>query len=436
MLGIPQIHRLLLSSAFLQGAGLFATTLVGIQLARYLGPSSYGIYALIMAAIASVSVIGQFGFPLLATKEAARSLTTGERPERVIGWFARNASVFVLGVTAITSCVAFLLWPHQVLGRNQLIGFGGATLVTVGLLAVFAGLLRGFGRNLAGQAAEFVLRPTATALILLFLHEEKKMSIEGALGAQAVAVAAAILTCVGLLPRSRASGHGSASPYQPERWIPVSTAFMATGLLLVLNANYPIIIAGFFVNPAQVGVFRVALASAALLGLPAAAANITVAPIVAKLAAAEDTAELRLTIAHTTVATFATTLLGGAIVAIAGRTLIKLAFGAEYLGAYEPLLILTAAQIVVAAFGISASFLNMTHREKLVIRAFAICVPLGLVVSIPLTWRLGINGAAIGNLVMVTLWHWYVIFRNRREVEVPIFILPALRALAKGSGGG
>ena len=97
----------------------------------------------------------------------------------------------------------------------------------------------------------------------------------------------------------------------------------------------------------------------------------------------------------------------------------------EYLGSYAPLLILGISQLIVAAFGTSATFLNMTGHERVVIKAFAISVPIGMIAGFFLVRSYGMMGAAFSNIVMVSVWHLYVVQWNRVHLKAPISIAAA-----------
>ena len=65
-----------------------------------------------------------------------------------------------------------------------------------------------------------------------------------------------------------------------------------------------------------------------------------------------------------------------------------------------------------------------------------IAVPAGLLASVPLTKLLGINGAALGSLVMVIIWHWHVFSRHKEDVPKGLTLVSAMqfyrRSLAVG----
>jgi O-antigen/teichoic acid export membrane protein len=312
---------------------------------------------------------------------------------------------------------------------NDVVLYAAVVMFLISILPTCCGILRGFGKNITGQVADLLARPLITMCILYILYRLDFLSVKTALVAQALAAASSICFCLYSII-NEAGGNTKPGIWSPPAgWFSTSSAFFASALLLALNSNYPMIIASFFVPAAELGVFKVALASAAIIGLPAAAANISMSPVISSLWAQGDTLALRRAMAQTTALTFFTTLLGVALFILIGRDLLKLLFGAQYAGAYIPLLILSVAQLIVSAFGTTGSFLNMTGRERLAIRAFAVAVPVGLISAFPLTVVFGVSGAAAGNIVMVSLWHWIVLYQHRQDVEVPVSIHSAIRFL-------
>jgi O-antigen/teichoic acid export membrane protein len=220
--------------------------------------------------------------------------------------------------------------------------------------------------------------------------------------------------------------HSPSESFHFPRWTVTSSTYMTNGLLGALNGSYPMIVAGLFISGPELGVLRVALSAAILLDLPATVANITAAPLLARQSAAGDRRGLAHTVSHTTTTCFALTLCGWLVLLLAGKSIIAAVFGTEYVGAHVPLLILGAGQLIIAAFGVSNSYLNLTAREGLVTRAFLLSVPLGIASSIVLVRLLGLNGAAMGPVVMAATWHVYVFGFRRREIDAPMSLVAAL----------
>ena len=58
-------------SAVLRGAGSAASFLLGVQLARFLMPEGFGLYAIVIAFAQMMCVVAQAGLPTLAVREIA-----------------------------------------------------------------------------------------------------------------------------------------------------------------------------------------------------------------------------------------------------------------------------------------------------------------------------------------------------------------------------
>jgi O-antigen/teichoic acid export membrane protein len=382
-----------------------------------------------MSVVSLMAVIAQFGFPLLATRESATADAQNFRLKSAVSWFLLRSGALSVVIAIVCALVALSLRDKHISAAN--IWYAAGVTVVIAWSPTITGLLRGLGRNLTAQVADLLLRPLLTMAALFVLYENGVLSIGFALVAQTFAVIVTMALCFTAIKDIVVrKGDGLAWPPPPE-WLRTSTAFFASAILQALNSNYPMIVAGFFVTPAELGAFRVALASVALIGLPTAAANISLTPVIANLSAKSDWIGLNRAMAHTTLATFITTLFGVCVLALVGRELITIAFGADYRSAYWPLMVLCLAQLIVSGFGVSGSFLNMTGRERLAIRAFAIAVPIGLFIAVPMTAAFGVCGAAAGNVVMVTLWHWIVLYLHRHEVSAPLSVFAAVRFLRK-----
>ncbi|NJC06473.1 O-antigen/teichoic acid export membrane protein [Sphingomonas kaistensis] len=405
------------------------TLALGVQLARYLGPASYGVYGVVMGAVSLLLVPAQLGMPLLALREVPVALTN---PVIDLGsvWRWHMLRPLLAGSLVFGIAAAF----SGLLDGSGKIPFGTIAIaavlgVSLTLLPVSIGLLRGLGRNVTGQMIELTVKPalTAAALAATFLAASK-LSIEGALVVQ-LAVTCLCLAWAGIaffrfLPRE-SSGH---ERYRPSSWIPVAAALSGNQLFAAINGNYPILVASFFVSAEGLGILRVALSSFAIVGLPTAIASIAAAPAISRALAANARSHLDDLLSFATLAGFAATLVGMVVLLVAGETLIGWVFGNEYRPAIEPLLILGVSQIVVTAFGVTGVYLAMSGRERVVLKAFAVAVPAGILTSLLLVRDFGGAGAASGTVAMAAVWHFYVFVVEREAIRAaPLSLVGAIR---------
>jgi O-antigen/teichoic acid export membrane protein len=404
--------------------------LVGIQLARYLGPAGYGAYGLLMAIVSLAGIIAQFGLPILVVRDAASAIGRGETAilPALLHWYGLRALGIALPVGFGTAAVAWLWLP----GGPDLRGITAACVFILSLLALAVAFLRAIGGNLRGQAIDYLLRPAALSVALYLVHEFLAgVTVERAMLAQAIVGGLCMAIALAFARRALPGLSRCPAAFRQDPWVGTAFAYTATGLLFALGTHFPIIVAAVFVSQGELGIFRVAMASLAIVGLPVSVANVTAGPLVAALRGSGDEQALALAIRRSTVAAFACTSAVLLVLAAAGRPLIALLFGGDYVAAYWPLLVLGAGQLVNSGFGIAGPYLNLTGREGLVTRAYALAVPTGMAASTALTPLWGLSGAAAGSVVMAVVWHACLFVGYRREVDVPLSLLAALRSPAR-----
>jgi O-antigen/teichoic acid export membrane protein len=106
------------------------------------------------------------------------------------------------------------------------------------------------------------------------------------------------------------------------------------------------------------------------------------------------------------------------ILLLAGRPLVGLLFGSEFLPAYEVLLILIIAPLLgVISFPLPSMLLALDRPSGPVKARLAGAVTYFAIVA-PLAWRFGVEGAAaafvFGNVVLVAALVWQVRAEHRR----------------------
>jgi O-antigen/teichoic acid export membrane protein len=185
----------------------------------------------------------------------------------------------------------------------------------------------------------------------------------------------------------------------------------ATTVMRALDAQLPMLVLGAMVLAADLGTFRVALASMLLVNFPYTLVSVLTPPLTARLHAAGEHGRLQRLASAMTVATLLPTVAIALTLWLVGVPLITFLFGAEYAGAWLVLMVLALAGIANSFFGVTPAILFATGHERQVTSAFAaglLVLAAGLLVAVPL---FGITGAAgaIGAGVIVReliLWHF------------------------------
>ena len=108
----------------------------------------------------------------------------------------------------------------------------------------------------------------------------------------------------------------------------------------------------------------------------------------------------------------------------AGKQLIGLIFGVEYLAGYIPLVILSLGNTILAFNGASIQLLNMRGFQHEVLRIFGWAIIANVIMNFVLVPRWGIDGAAFASTISIVIWS--VLLRNIVVTKFSIYPLSAL----------
>ena len=383
--------------------GMGASLLLGILLARYLGPSQFGLYGIFISLAMILSVAARLGFPNLATREIAVAVHRQEwtLAKGVLHWFGRT--IFLLSLLASAGLlVGVLLWT----GDSTSIWFGYAvwTAALIPLLALGALVgaeLRGLDRLVAGQSLDSFVRPALTCLFclgaVLFLGS---MTTELALGLNALASALTLTLGLLLLRQWMPLPVRHAAPERHGwRWGKSALMLGAVDGLRQVDANLGLIILGALSQTVEAGYLRVALSAIVFVTLPQTVVHLVTGPTLARLGSTNERQHLQSLLARSSASLSLVTLLFLIILFAVGQPLIELMFGATYRPAWLPLALLAAAQLVNACFGIGWILMAMAGGERKLAQFYAVSVGISVLAGIPLCMTYGATGAAAATII-------------------------------------
>lgn len=412
--------------------------LVGVQLARYLGPEDYGIYGVAISVVAIASVAVTFGVPPLATREAALAVAREEWSslKGVLRWSAAAVGGALLVLVLIAGAVLYLVPTGLGEGARKVAFATLALLPVYALTSLVGAAMRGTGSLVGGQTLDGVLRPAFLSALLLAAYWAGTVDAARALLLHFVAGLITLgIGTVWLLSSVPAPARGVKAKSTAGRWLRGALPMGVTDLLRVLEAHFVLIVLASMVPADEVGVFRVAMGTAVFVMLPYALFGTIAVPVVARLSTDDHLGRLQRFAATVAV------LVSGSVAGIAallwfgGLPLIRFVFGAEYAGAWAILMVLCLGQLAVAATGISAGALNARGHERLVTIAFATSLVVGLLMAVVLIQLFGAIGAAWATVIAavvrsVMLHRW-----TRLRVGIDPSILAARCLLPGGSRG-
>lgn len=405
----PLLIKTVIGSAGLRIAGMFFGFLVGVQLARGLGVEGYGIYGLAMAIIALLTVPTEFGLPQLLTREVAAAQVAEDwgRLRGILRWSSNT----VLLISAIIT-IAVMIWLVFVerdlsssLSKTLVAGLLMVPLVALGKLR--GATLLGLQHITKGQLPDTLIRPASFSL-LLFLVPWVTVSLTPviAMSLGTLSAACAFGVALAMLWKHLPSEIYTAIPrIQSHDWWSSALPMALTEGMRVLQGHLVILLLGFMVTVAMVGLFRVASSMLLLINFPVSLFNVVGAPIIARLHAQGDRARLQRLLSWVALGMVSGTLLLTLPFLFAGVPLLSTVFGEEFGDANTPLLILCGGTLLNAFFGANAALLNMTGHQVRVTRASGVSLVILALASPPLIILFDVVGAAIANALAMLAWN-------------------------------
>lgn len=394
-------HPLVASSLWsvvLRIGGALLSFLVGVQLARYLGPAGFGIYGVILGIVTLLWAVAQLGLPTLAVREIARTRTAADWSalRGVLTWFPRAAAA--AGTALGLAYVAVVLAVPGVTGDFLAGTLWAAALVPVMACTILLNAeLRALDSLLKGQSIEILLRPGATALLLFALMAlQGSMSPADALAMNLAGTAFALLIGLAWLRQAVPPPARLAAPVTaPRAWLAAGLPLALTDGLRQLDSVYGVLVMGALATAAETGIFRVAASTIIIVATPLSVLHVVLAPTLARLHFERRPQPLQRLLALAALAMLGAALAGTAVVALFGQWLITILFGADYAGAWLPLLILCVAQSAGAFFGVAFVLLGVAEGERDLARAFLVSVALSIAAAVPLALSWGAVGVAL-----------------------------------------
>lgn len=392
-----QLVEITLGSAGVRVAGMLVSFLVGVQLARYLGPSGYGVYGFVIAAVTIASVVATLGVSPATTREATFAIARRE-------WATLNglliwSVLMVATVATIAAAVGYLGHSHPRLADPTV-----STPYTLGLILIplyaLTGLgaaqLRGVGAIVGGQALDMLARPALFSICLFVVWQMYGLiTPTAALVLQIVSCLVSVaIAGFWILHLRPAEARNVAPQYRTKAWLNVALPMGLTDILRAIDGNFAIVLLGAIVSASDLGIFRVGLASVAIVALPYALFGTVGVPIAARLHAAGDKRRLQLMATAISLAMFAASAVMTFVLWVAGEPLVSTIFGAGFAGAWEILMILCATQVLNSAMGISPALLNATGHELFLSQTYMAALMVTVAATIVLAQLYGAAGAA------------------------------------------
>jgi O-antigen/teichoic acid export membrane protein len=421
--------RALFGSAGLRIVGMGLGFLMGVQLARGLGPAGYGVYGIAMAIFSVFMLPTEIGLPQLIIREVAIESSAGNKQalRALMGWSFKFILMSSVVVSAVVGPFLFLGTSFVQPEVNTPLIWGLLLLPVVAIGNVASSALRGLHKIVEGQISELFLRPAVLSLLLFVTILTLGPRSLTPSHAMAMNVAAAFVGALYAgVTLARYTGFDATHPLlnqNARKWLASSIPLALGDGMRIISGQLAVLMLGAMSTTQSVGICRVAIGIHGAASLPSALLNAVCSPMFATLHQEKrPDAIQRLS---SWMALFLVVSAGLSILpfALAGEKIISSVFGAEYGPANEIVLIFLFGEILAALIGHPTIILNMLKHEKVVVWSSALSLFANLILGIILVPQYGAAGAAWSVSVAQIVWRLaasYYAFR-RLKLNTTIF---------------
>ncbi len=405
----------------LQGASVLMGFALAILLARLLGSTGYGRYALAFAWSGLLVVPGILGLDRFLVRGVAVYEVEGNWG-LMRGLLRRTAELVLLMsiAIAVVGTIVAILWLSPSFRGPFCIAMIIVPLTTLTLLR--QGAMQAFGRVVSGQLPEYLIRPIIIliGILCLDLAGHQALTPTTALAANVIGVAVAALVGAVLLRKVLPTAVRSVRPlFNTSAWLRASLPMMLISGVWLANNYIATLAVGALDGSRSAGIYNVVQKGAELIVILLYATNMPLAPAVARLYACGDKRGLEHITERMARATLVVSIpIAGAFIAFPGIYLGI--FGSGFQSGAMALTVVALGQLANAAAGPSGNVLIMTGHENMAVRGVAAGLVANIVLAVVLVPPLGVTGGAIAFASSIVVWNVALVILARRLIAVNV----------------
>ncbi|MDK3019097.1 oligosaccharide flippase family protein [Pseudodonghicola flavimaris] len=417
------------------GMGLATTILV----ARVYGKEATGLVALINATAVVFATAAGAGLPVFLL----RVFSDGERPED--RW--RHLQLYRRALWLVLGIALLLLAPVLVALFGRFPGFA-REMPGLALSIVAAALL---GRVLMALAvsvsrallpvpayAGLLLLPIAAnlAIVAVWLLLAPPLPIlPSAALAFGVGLTGAVAVFAGMLRlgKARHAQDPGDAILSPRQMLAAGAPFLLASGASVLVMDGNIVVSGFLLPTAEVGIYAVAHKLSLLTSFALSSVSLVAQPQFARLRAQGDREALQhygRQVSRLIFWSSVPIILG---LFLARHGLMQWGFGAGFADATAPLTVLLVGQAVAALTGATNPYLSMTGGQHLLARIITVAAVLSIVLNLLLTPWLGVIGPAVAMTASLVFWNTATLLTIRLRDGLWLCWVPGIFAARRGA---
>lgn len=395
------------------------SAVLGVFLARTLGVTAYGEFAVAYTVLLIAVIPAKFGMDtsamkLIASYEATEDLS---RLHGVLRFAALSTIRSSLLVT-IFSLATLVGLSDVVRGTSLMVLLSAvAGLAPLSLLHVYQYILYGLRRYVLAQLYDYIIRPISLiALILITKSANIPISASLVMLMNVLITTTLCVWAARTLNQTLPTKTFSAPPMtEPKEWSKTRFSMFQISALNAVVAHTDILLVALFCTPRDAGYYAAASRLAALILFFFSSVNAIAAPQISRAFAAGDSGQIALLtrVCGRTIA--GVTILLTLVTLILDTELLSL-FGDEFTGAAQILTVLVLAQMVKSLSGVGGFLLTMTKHETLSARLSLWSAAINFALGISLASSFGAIGAAWATLATNVTWTLSVVILVYRRL--------------------
>jgi len=403
-----QAAREILGSLSLRIGNRILQIVVSIMVARLLPLNEFGLFSIVISAVMVFQAFSTFGTPQFVQREIAiaTSQQLWDRIKSLMRWSSLIVTLVCIAILLalyVWECLGGLMLPEN----KNAFAVGFLIIPTMAFLQLWQAQLRGYGSIIAGQISETLVKP-GLFILFVFVAISTTNFPRSAIFVLVLQLIATIFS-LGLVVYLKYLKMGFLKVCKVERashlnWLWSSSRFALLSGLAILNNQIGILMVGAISGKADAGVFTVAVKGANLLVVALTAANIALAPRMAKFYNEQCYDKLQKMITRGYRAVALVTLPVFLLFVFAGKIFLSI-FGPAFVIAWPALVILSFGQYLFILAGPMGTMLSMAGHERITALGMAISVLVTIGTGFLLIPLMGINGAAFATVLGMMFWN-------------------------------
>ena len=428
-----KIKNKLMTGGFWAFIGKFSTSFMSLAinaiLARYLSPGDLGVYFIAFNLAMISAYFGVLGLEQTTLKYVADNM--GKKAYANVIYMVKFAFLSSL-IGAVIVGAFYYFGAHFILkDAFQSIGLYSIILPLIGWITahIFQILLgetfRGFqdirSASLFGGVISTFIFLAAFFISSSYMQVEMTLSVVLTLWIGSIMFSSAIGLFV-LLKKLYAINKMKVDhdkrALQSRIILSTSIPFLVVGVSIAFHYQIDLWIVQYIGNQEDVALYGVAAKLTTIIGIPLMIVNAVVTPMISEHFAQGKLKDIESMLRFT--GTLSTIAAGGCVLLfiLFGGPILSILFGSFYGNAALLLILLSLRQMVVVWNGVCSTIMAMAGQEKFFMKFIIISTVISAFVALGLGYFWGINGVAIGFLLVNVFSQIYLWYRLKKALNI------------------